>query len=123
MKTYQTEIVFERFEALKGPEYKIAFDNFQVKKVNRTSYVLNGEISLNVDLNNGNDLLVTTFNFKANTYKKTAERTFFGWCNVTFDESMRSMWETIEKSSNVKKFGTCPYPAVRMISFHISFFI
>lgn len=86
--------------------------------MNRSTYVLNGNITSKVDLGDDNNLLVSAYNFQGNGYKKIAERTFEGYCKVTYDEKMRSMYENIERSSNVKKFGTCPHPAVRIIKFY-----
>lgn len=81
-----------------------------MKKYNRSTYVLAGELTLKEQFDDGLDLLIIAYNFQGGQYKKFGEKWFKKLCVTMYEEQNRKEYEDIMKYSNLLPHGTCPYP-------------
>ena len=110
----QLEIELEKIVASPDPNI-FFFDSFRVKKYNRSTYVLSGELTLKEQLDNGLDVLIIAYYFQGGQYKKFIERLYKKACTSLYIEENREQYEDIMKYSNIGPFGTCPHMPVSII--------
>ena len=68
-------MILEKIEALPGPNI-IVFYSLRVKKLNRTTYVINGELAEKADLDDSFSFTVIGFNQAGGQYKKIVDKKF-----------------------------------------------
>lgn len=108
----------------------IRFGTLRVKKLNRTtwakktktvniifmkifsSYVLNGNYTLLMPIENFHIASGAAFNLQGGQYKKMGDNFVTNLCEGMYNESTRSYFESFQASqSNPVPWNTCPYPS------------
>ena len=102
----------EKIVTLPGPNL-ILLDTFRVKKYNRSTYVLNGNFSLNDRVDDTVDALFVNYNFQGREYRKIFERLIRKVCTSLFVETFRKTYESFVTHSDLPKFGDCDFRPVR----------
>ena len=108
---YDIELL--KIEPLPEPNVFV-FDTLRVKKYNRSSYVIDGDLTITSTLDDSNDFVVTGNNFQGRQYKKLFDKKYKKYCTTIFDESFKKSYEKAVATSNLPKFGDCSFVPVRL---------
>ena len=100
----QREIIFERLEPLPEPNL-FAFDSLRVKKFNRTTYVVDGIVTVKKDLDDTMDFTATINSMTGNQYKKIVDKKLVGWCKSMWDPKAESYYNYVRNHSNFPEYG------------------
>ena len=107
------EFEAERVEPLPEPNF-LLFDTFRVKKYNRSTYVLNGNVTLRERIDDTVDALFVNYNMQGREYRKIFERKARKVCSTLFTTPFKKGYENIAAHSDLPKFGDCDFPPVSM---------
>ena len=82
-----------------------AIDTLRVKKFNRTVYVLDGNLTIQRDLDETVDFTSTASSMTGNQYKKIIDKKFVGWCKSMSDPRIEKYYNYVRNHSNLPEFG------------------
>ena len=104
----------DKLDALPEPNI-FAFDSLRVKKLNRSTYVMNGELTVKKDLDDSLSFTIAGLNQAGGQFKKILDKKFPKFCEAVWDKGMVDIYNDILLSSTFPPFGTCPWKAVRYL--------
>lgn len=85
----------------------------KVMKVVRSTYVLNGNFTIKRPFYDSYIATVDAKNLQGGEYRRYAKKTVTRVCSdVVMNPSFETVYEDVQKYSNIPKWGTCPFPAV-----------
>jgi hypothetical protein len=77
-----------------------------------SSFVLSGKYLVKAPITNNMTTKMAALNFQGNQYKKIAEKNFGPFCDVLYQEGVKSNFESFVSRTTTKiPWKTCPFPA------------
>ena len=94
------EIALERMVPLPEPNI-FKYDDFRVKKINRSTYVMNGHFEQLIDIDDSVSMEVMAANFQGGQYKHILKREYPKFCVAFWDETTKILYDDLLQHSNM----------------------
>lgn len=105
LKSDEREITFEKLVALPEPNIFL-FETLRVKKFNRSTYVIDGAITIKEDLDDSMDFVAGAYNLVSGQYKKIIDKKFEHFCKSIWDPALKDYYNTrCAPFTNIPVFG------------------
>lgn len=104
-------IELEKVVAFPEPNI-VVFNSYKVRRVNRTTYALGGNITIKEDMDDTFNLFLVANNWQGTTYNKIIDKKFDGFCKMLYSAGFRYKYMKLKKISNLPEHGTCPLAKV-----------
>lgn len=77
------------------------YEDFRVKKINRSTYVMNGNFEHLIDMDDSISFEFLASNFQGGQYKHMFSRQFPKFCEAFWDEPTKPLYDDLLRHSNM----------------------